>query len=83
MKDKQKNQEGRIDKGFELLYYKLSYRRRFIRTLWMIPWMFLALVLMSLGGGSIYIIIPFAIVLIVALYIQACHNYKKWKAEDK
>lgn len=25
------------DKGFELLYNNLSYRRRFIRTLWLIP----------------------------------------------
>lgn len=25
------------DKGFELLYNNLSYRRRLIRTLWLIP----------------------------------------------
>ena len=27
----------KIDKGFELDYWKLSYRRKFIRTLWLIP----------------------------------------------
>ena len=25
----------KVDKGFELIYYRLSYRRRFIRTLWL------------------------------------------------
>ena len=27
----------KVDKGIELCYWKLSYRRKFIRTLWMIP----------------------------------------------
>ncbi len=27
----------KIDTGIELCYWKLSYRRKFIRTLWMIP----------------------------------------------
>ena len=27
----------KVDKGIELCYWKLSYRRKLIRTLWMIP----------------------------------------------
>ena len=27
----------KVDKGIELCYWKLSYRRKFIRTLWIIP----------------------------------------------
>lgn len=26
----------KVDKGFELIYWKLSYRRKFIRTLWLV-----------------------------------------------
>ena len=41
----EKEDKGYVDKGFELRYHKLSYRRRFIRTLWLIPWMILILIL--------------------------------------
>lgn len=71
------------DKGFELIYYKLSYRRRYIRTLWTIPWGLLAVFLMFLAGWSLYVIIPVTILIIVSTYIQGRHNYKKWKEEDK
>ncbi len=30
-------ENGKVDKGFELFYDKLSYRRRLIRTIWLIP----------------------------------------------
>ena len=29
--------KDKVDKGFELLYDNLSYRRKFIRTIWLIP----------------------------------------------
>lgn len=71
----------KLDKGFELIYYNLSYRRRFIRTLWMIPWMILALCLMGWLGTSLYILLPLAVIFAVIDFIQALHNYKKWKEE--
>ena len=73
----------RVDKGFELNYYKLSYRRRFIRTLWMIPWIFLALCLLWWIGTPMFITIPVAVILAIIEYVQALHNYKKWKEEAK
>lgn len=27
----------KVDKGFQLIYWKLSYRRKFLRTLWWTP----------------------------------------------
>lgn len=74
--------EQKVDKGFELQYYKLSYRRRFIRTLWLIPWMFLALFLMNWVGANVYILVAVAIIFAITGYIQARHNYKKWKEEE-
>jgi len=36
---------NKVDKGFELRYWRLSYRRKFIRTLWMIPFLLAAIIL--------------------------------------
>lgn len=82
MKDRQKIQGRKKDKGFELIYYNLSYRRRFIRTLWTIPWGVLALFVMYWGSWPMYIIISVAILLIIVFCIQAYHNYKKWKNDS-
>lgn len=72
-----------VDKGFELMYYKLSYRRRFIRTLWLIPWMILVLFLLSWIGATAYILVPVAILFVVVGFIQALYNYRKWKKADE
>lgn len=71
----------KIDKGFELVYYKLSYRRRFIRTLWMIPWAILMLGLLYCWSESLCLVVIATIILGVIGFIQANYNYKKWKEE--
>ena len=73
----------KVDKGFELIYYNLSYRRRFIRTLWLIPWNLLVLCWLRWLGTPMFIIIPVAVVFVIIDYIQALHNYKKWKEETE
>lgn len=70
-----------VDKGFELCYYNLSYRRRFIRTLWLIPWEILLLCFMHWRKVPLFIIAALAIFFTVATFIQALHNYKKWKED--
>ena len=42
----------KVDKGFELIYWKLSYRRKFIRTLWLIPWAVASLVYIQIAGKN-------------------------------
>ena len=65
------------DKGFELLYNNLSYRRRFIRTLWLIP--------IGIAGGivityiSIIVSIFYWIWFIIATIKQLKDNYTMWK----
>lgn len=71
----------KIDKGFELAYYKLSYRRRLIRTLWMIPWAILVLGLLYWWSGSIGSVILVAIIFGLIGCVQVTYNYKKWKEE--
>ena len=73
----------KVDKGFELVYYNLSYRRRFIRILWMIPWSILALFWMYWVGISTDTVLLLAVIFTVVNLIQARHNYKKWKEETK
>lgn len=75
--------KGKVDKGFELIYYRLSYRRRFIRTLWLIPWMIIALCWLRWLGASIFIVVPLAVIFAIIDFIQALHNYKKWKEETE
>ena len=78
----EKEDEGYVDKGFQLNYYKLSYRRRFIRTLWVIPWIISILILFYLLHTPAYILVPMAIGFGVMEYIQAFVNYKKWKEDE-
>lgn len=72
----------KVDKGIELCYWKLSYRRKFIRTLWLLP----ADVIIMLwfyknwGIGSLTVLIGFGI--FGSVFIQAFYNYKKWKTES-
>lgn len=67
-----------IDKGFVLSYFKLSYRRKFIRTLWTIPVLIFTLFLLKINGayGKFFPVIT--LVLIVMLICQLIYNYKKW-----
>lgn len=69
----------RIDKGIELFYWKLSYRRKFIRTLWMIP----LDAVVVIGFHTTYQSYPLTCVIAAAVgivtFIQAVYNYRKWK----
>ena len=79
----------KVDKGFELFYYNLSHRRRFIRTIWIallgIPMVDFMFYLVRRVPPHIYYswksIIIVNIVLIIIGAIQAIYEYKKWKAE--
>ena len=75
--------DKKVDKGFELRYKNLSYRRRFIRTLWMIPLAILVLCFSYWAGVSIYVLISLTILFAVVGFIQASNNYKLWKKTSK
>ena len=69
-------ENNKVDKDFELCYWKLSYRRKFIRTLWVLA----IVILMS----------PFLIskdrtatatVLIILTLVQLIYNYLKWQKD--
>lgn len=69
----------KIDKGFSFSYWRLSYRRKLIRTLWTSPVIFLLFLypeethFFSLDRSSV-IALAF-----LAVSAQAYYNYYKWK----
>ena len=73
---------NKVDKGFELVYWKLSYRRKFIRTLWIIPWAIVSLIFIQIVGRNYKYTILAGIIYLVILPIQAIYNYKKWMKEE-
>ncbi|RVT56355.1 hypothetical protein EM808_27750 [Niallia taxi] len=74
-----KNKEKK-DKGSVFFYYKLSYRRKFIRTLWTFPVVVISLVVIYIFAGlnsneTLIISISFLIIFLIQLF----YNYLKWK----
>ena len=74
----QKGPRG-VDEGFCLSYYHLSYRRKFIRTLWVMPFSPILLFLpVPLPHQEMW----FAGVILLGI-LQAVYNYWKWQTEEK
>lgn len=73
----------KVDKGFELVYWNLSYRRKFIRSLWVLP--------ISIGFAYLFTILFeektiglfFAILVILTEVSQIIYTYYKWQKEKK
>ncbi len=75
--------DEKIDKGIEICYWKLSYRRKFIRTLWLIPIEILLVFCFHITFHSTIWTFLVAVGFVIMLLIQAVYNYKKWKKEDE
>ena len=71
----------KVYRGIEICYWKLSYRRKFIRTLWLI----LIGIIIIVGFYKEFDINIFTgiieIVIFSVILMQAFYNYKKWKNE--
>ncbi len=70
-----------VDRGFMLCYWNLSYRRKLIRTLWMIPVAIGILFCFHAKVQSYLWTCLLAVAFALLLLIQAIYNYKKWKKE--
>ncbi|WP_312648956.1 hypothetical protein [Aminipila sp.] len=69
------------DKGFEICYWNLSYRRKFIRTLWITPFTIFACLLVWHVYHSKILTVGYSIIITVVGVIQAIYTYRKWKNE--
>ncbi|MEK4628725.1 hypothetical protein MKZ17_11010 [Solibacillus sp. FSL R7-0682] len=78
-----KNAEKK-DKGFVIVYHKLSYRRRFIRTLWLIPFVsLLYLTMYWIGDLTSNENITIGVILLFLLLLDILYNFTKWKNSEK
>ncbi|XZM35219.1 hypothetical protein ACSXAY_18200 (plasmid) [Clostridium perfringens] len=69
----------KTDKGFEIFYWNLSYRRRLIRLLWTIP-IVLFIVFYSFNNLELSFKDISAILFLIFIYIvQFLYNFLKWK----
>lgn len=73
--------EEKVDKGIELFYWKLSYRRKFIRTIWMLPIFAILIILRHITFQSSVQTFAIVVLIFILLLAQAVYNYKKWKNE--
>ena len=67
------------DKGFN--YWTLNYRSKFIRTLWMIPFSIIAIILVIIADFPLQLVIASSLLLIVTLLGQLIYTYVKWQQE--
>ena len=73
--------KDKVDKGFELLYDNLSYRRKFIRTIWLIP---IGIVVgIVITYISIIVSIFYWVWVTISVIKQLKDNYTLWKTENK
>ena len=71
----------KVDKGIEICYWKLSYRRKFIRTLCFIPVSVIIIIEFYKEFQSYMFTGIIGVVFFISIFIQAFYNYKRWKNE--
>ena len=70
------------DKGFDLFYWNLSYRRKLIRSIWLTPLTIFVPLYVYFRMKSVYIAIIVAVVLALVDIAQISYNYRKWKSDE-
>lgn len=74
----------KTDKGFVFLYNKLSYRRRFIRDIWMSPVAFLFLIvafrIANIHPATEMTVYVIAIIIIL---VPLTYNFIMWKKHEE
>lgn len=73
----------KVDKGFAFNYYKLSYRRKFIRSLLMLPISIVVIIVVYLiTDWSLFVNLMLGVILLVLFVGQMIYNYYMWKRNE-
>ena len=72
----------KIARGLVFIYWKLSYRRRFIRTLWLLPLLPPVIVLVQAVFQDWLFTAVISVELLGLWAAQAVVNYRKWKKTE-
>lgn len=76
--------EPKVDKGFVFPYYKLTYRRRMVRTFWSAAVVIVCLIIIyqsAVWSTNVYII--FSSICIIGVAGQFFYNFYKWKKYEQ
>lgn len=75
--------KDKIDKGFAINYYKLSYRRKMIRTLTGFPLFVVAYILIFIyTETNSTVLTTFGVILFCLFLLQLLYNYINWKKKE-
>ncbi|MFD2630004.1 hypothetical protein [Oceanobacillus kapialis] len=72
----------KIDKGFVMNYHKLTYRRKFKRDLWGLPFLFIFFSFLYEFLSTIDFIIIFTLFFIL-VFPEMIYHYVKWKRTEE
>lgn len=73
----------KVDKGFKINYFKLSYRRKMIRTLTSLPILILAIIVIYFyAEWSMTINILVGLVILIFFFVQFIYNFYMWKKNE-
>jgi len=76
--------KDKVDRGFKINYFKLSYRRKMIRTIIFIPINILLLIFIYVyTNWSMVVNILVGLSLIIAGLVQLIYNFNMWKKNEK
>ncbi|MGG4167028.1 hypothetical protein ABEW00_06045 [Rossellomorea vietnamensis] len=73
----------RTDKGIEYNYFRLSYRRKMIRTLWMTPLILVLYFLLRFIGLNLTYTLIFVGIGLVSDILQIAYNYHMWNKYER
>ena len=71
----------KVDKGFKLNYFRLSYRRKMIRTLTTLPIVILVLIVLYADWGMLVNVL-FGIIFLIIFTDQLIYNFKMWTKNE-
>jgi|SRR5699024_4349974 len=76
--------KGKVDRGFKINYFKLSYRRKMIRTLITFPILILLLIIIYFyTEWSMLANVLFGLLFLTAFLGQLIYNYKMWLESER
>lgn len=74
----------KVDKGFKINYFKLSYRRKMIRTITSLPIMILALIVIYYyTEWSMLANVLFGLIFLITFLVQLIYNFNMWRRNEK
>lgn len=77
------HREEKIDQGFVFFFWKLSSRRKFIRTLWLLPLFLTALILVQITFEDHLFTAVIGSEILLVFIVQLAYYYVKWKSDKQ